>query len=157
MFLFYFFLCFNSCAGIVIASNALLQSYHNHGSCFQHIFSVPHPHADPLPLPFFFFLTFLIPTVAVDAGVGSIHCIVNDFSLENQVALSVFSPRGLGREPTEAGHPVQPPHGVRAWPRHHIIRSLKASWTESMEHKGSKKTYHPRPHPSTHSSDSFGM
>lgn len=35
------------------------------------------------------------------------HC--QGFSLADQGVLSVVSPRGLGRESTEAGHPVQPP------------------------------------------------
>ncbi|CAB1456019.1 unnamed protein product [Pleuronectes platessa] len=58
-----------------------------------------------------------------------------NFALRTKGALGVLSPRGLGGESTEAGHPVRPPRGARAWLRHHIIHILKASWTETTEHK----------------------
>lgn len=73
--------------------------------------------------------------------------------------------RGGSRRPLTQGSrwgvrwswaPNPAPHGVRAWLRQHIIHILKASWTDTKEHKESKETYHPRPHQQL-TSDSFGM
>lgn len=116
--------------------------------------SLWHPHPDtssPFSLSFcffvcFFFASFLSHTdVWCECGKHPRHSQWS--SLEN---------RGGSRRPLTQGSlqgvrwslaPNPAPHGVRAWPQHHIIHILKASWTETIEHKESKETYHPRPHP----------
>lgn len=70
------------------------------------------------------------------------------FSLENQGARRPLT-QGSRWGVRWSWAPSPAPHGVRAWLRQHIIHILKASWTESIEHKESKETYHPRPHPTS--------
>lgn len=77
------------------------------------------PHHSPRHLPFhchffpsfsflFFFFEFSV-TLTYGAGVGSNRHVLNDPALRTERAFSVLSPRGLGGESAEAGHPVQPP------------------------------------------------
>lgn len=80
------------------------------------MFHTPIPPADPptiLPFTVFFFfkdiLNVFFHTLTYGAGVGSARCILNDSALRTKRALGVLSPRGLGGESAEAGHPVQPP------------------------------------------------
>lgn len=101
----------------------------------------------PLFSVFFFFFASFLSHTDVWCWCGKHASRFQWSSLEN---------RGGYRRPLTQGSrwgvrwswaPSPAPHGVWAWPRHHIIHILKASWTETMEHKESKETYHPRPRP----------
>lgn len=78
--------------------------------------STPRSLANPPTIPLFtvfFFVVFFFKillvffhTLTYGAGVGSTRRILNDPALRTEGALGVLSPRGLGGESAEAGHPV---------------------------------------------------